>query len=136
MSAAIETPTQELSEKAWEYILEIEELGGMAKAIESGIPKMRIEEASAKKQARIDSGQDIIVGEIVDKLYKHFCILYDNEHRNTDQAIVLHDDHLPSPPVIILPSPPLILYPTAAGGNGGNDSKGPRSGASSKYDPI
>ncbi len=48
--------------KAWEYILEIEELGGMAKAIESGIPKMRIEECAAIKQANIDAGKDIIVG--------------------------------------------------------------------------
>ena len=42
--------------------MEVEELGGMAKAIEAGIPKMRIEEAAAKKQARVDSGQEIIVG--------------------------------------------------------------------------
>src|SRR5690606_11467584 len=48
--------------KAWDLIQEIEELGGMAKAIETGLPKMRIEEAAAKKQARIDSGKDIIVG--------------------------------------------------------------------------
>jgi methylmalonyl-CoA mutase len=45
-----------------ELIQEVEELGGMAKAIETGIPKMRIEEAAAKKQARIDSGRDVIVG--------------------------------------------------------------------------
>ncbi|PCJ65883.1 MAG: methylmalonyl-CoA mutase [Bacteroidetes bacterium] len=61
-SEIIEKYTQELAEKAWEYILEIEELGGMAKAIESGIPKMRIEECAAIKQANIDAGKDIIVG--------------------------------------------------------------------------
>ena len=49
-------------EKAWTLIQEVEELGGMTKAIESGIPKMRIEEAAARKQARIDSGKDFIVG--------------------------------------------------------------------------
>ncbi|MBD3638179.1 MAG: methylmalonyl-CoA mutase, partial [Crocinitomicaceae bacterium] len=58
----IERLTHEITHKAWEHIQEIEELGGMAKAIESGIPKMRIEEAAARKQARIDSGKDIIVG--------------------------------------------------------------------------
>ncbi len=58
----IENYTHELANKAWEYILEIEELGGMAKAIESGIPKMRIEECAAVKQAKIDSNKDIIVG--------------------------------------------------------------------------
>lgn len=58
----VESLTQEIAEKAWKLIEEVEELGGMAKAIETGIPKMRIEEASARKQARIDSGNDIIVG--------------------------------------------------------------------------
>ncbi len=58
----IETLTAELAEKAWELIEEVEKLGGMTKAIESGIPKMRIEQAAAAKQARIDSGKDIIVG--------------------------------------------------------------------------
>lgn len=58
----VEHLTQELASRAWALIEEIESLGGMAKAIETGIPKMRIEEAAAKKQARIDSGQDIIVG--------------------------------------------------------------------------
>lgn len=58
----VESLTQDLAEKAWELIQEIEELGGMAKAIETGIPKMRIEEAAARKQARIDSGLDTIVG--------------------------------------------------------------------------
>ena len=58
----IEYLTNEIARKAWKLIEEVEELGGMAKAIETGIPKMRIEEASARKQARIDSKKDIIVG--------------------------------------------------------------------------
>ncbi|UII34946.1 methylmalonyl-CoA mutase [Fulvivirga ulvae] len=58
----VESLTAELVDKAWALIEEVEELGGMAKAIESGVPKMRIEEAAARKQARIDSGKDIIVG--------------------------------------------------------------------------
>ena len=58
----VETLTHELAQKAWKLIEEVEELGGMAKAIESGIPKMRIEEAAARKQARIDSRKDVIVG--------------------------------------------------------------------------
>ena len=58
----LESLTHEIAHKAWNLIEEIEGLGGMAKAIETGIPKMRIEEASARKQARIDSGKDIIVG--------------------------------------------------------------------------
>lgn len=58
----VESLTNELVHKAWEHIEEIEKLGGMAKAIESGIPKMRIEEAAARTQARIDSGSQTIVG--------------------------------------------------------------------------
>ncbi len=58
----IEFLTDQLVQKAWQLIREVEELGGMAKAIVAGIPKMRIEEAAAKKQARIDSGADPIVG--------------------------------------------------------------------------
>jgi len=58
----VESLTQEIADKAWKLIEEVEELGGMAKAIETGIPKMRIEEAAARKQARIDSGKDTIVG--------------------------------------------------------------------------
>lgn len=58
----VEYLTKELTEKAWELIQEVEELGGMSKAIETGLPKMRIEEAAARKQARIDSGKEIIVG--------------------------------------------------------------------------
>ncbi|MBO0329394.1 methylmalonyl-CoA mutase [[Muricauda] lutisoli] len=61
-SHRVEQLTQEIAENAWELIQEVEKLGGMTKAIEKGIPKMRIEEAAAKKQARIDSGQDVIVG--------------------------------------------------------------------------
>ena len=58
----VETLTKEIAERAWKHIEEVEKLGGMAKAIETGIPKMRIEEASARRQARIDSKQDTIVG--------------------------------------------------------------------------
>ena len=58
----VESLTDEIVQSAWKLIQEVEELGGMTKAIEAGIPKLRIEEAAARKQARIDSGQDIIVG--------------------------------------------------------------------------
>ncbi len=58
----VESLTQEIIEKVREILAEVEELGGMAKAIESGMPKMRIEEASARRQARIDQGLDVIVG--------------------------------------------------------------------------
>ncbi len=58
----VESLTHSLAGRAWELITEIEELGGMSKAIETGLPKMRIEEAAARKQARIDSGKDVIVG--------------------------------------------------------------------------
>lgn len=58
----LEKLTEQLVDEAWKLIQEVEELGGMAKAIETGIPKMRIEEAAARKQARIDTGKDIIVG--------------------------------------------------------------------------
>jgi len=58
----VESLTHQLAHKAWQHIEEIEELGGMAAAIETGIPKMRIEEAAARKQARIDCGKDVIVG--------------------------------------------------------------------------
>ncbi len=61
-SHVVEKLTQEIAEEAWKLIEEVEKLGGMTKAIEKGIPKMRIEEAAAKKQARIDSSQDVIVG--------------------------------------------------------------------------
>ena len=58
----VESLTKEIAEKAWKLIQEVEELGGMAKAIETGIPKMRIEETAARTQARIDSGKQVIVG--------------------------------------------------------------------------
>jgi methylmalonyl-CoA mutase len=61
-SYQVEELTENIAHKAWELIQEVEKLGGMTKAIEKGIPKMRIEEAAAKKQAKIDSGQDVIVG--------------------------------------------------------------------------
>ncbi len=58
----VESLTNDIAQSAWKLIEEVEELGGMTKAIEAGIPKLRIEEAAARKQARIDSSQDIIVG--------------------------------------------------------------------------
>jgi methylmalonyl-CoA mutase len=68
----VERLTHELAEKAWAHICEVEELGGMAKAIEAGIPKLRIEEAAARTQARIDSGTQTVVGV--------------NKHRPSDEA--------------------------------------------------
>ena len=64
----VEKLTHDLVQKSWKHIKEIEELGGMTKAIETGIPKMKIEQAAARKQARIDSGTDIIVGVNSNKL--------------------------------------------------------------------
>jgi len=58
----VESLTKEIADRAWEHIMEIEAMGGMAKAIETGLPKMRIEEAAARKQARIDAGNETIVG--------------------------------------------------------------------------
>ena len=58
----VEKLTEDIANKAWELMVEVEDLGGMTKAIEKGIPKMRIEEAAAIKQAKIDSGKDVIVG--------------------------------------------------------------------------
>jgi methylmalonyl-CoA mutase len=58
----LEKLTHDLADKAWKHILEVEEYGGMSKAIEAGIPKMRIEEAAAKTQARIDSGKQVVIG--------------------------------------------------------------------------
>lgn len=58
----VEYLTHQLAHKAWDLIMEVENLGGMSKAIETGLPKMKIEEAAARKQARIDSGKDVIVG--------------------------------------------------------------------------
>ncbi|HUS96345.1 MAG TPA: methylmalonyl-CoA mutase [Hyphomicrobiaceae bacterium] len=70
----VERLTQDLAEKAWAHIQEVEELGGMAKAIDAGIPKLRIEEAAARTQARIDSGLQTIVGV--------------NKYRATDEASI------------------------------------------------
>ncbi|HIL66328.1 MAG TPA: methylmalonyl-CoA mutase [Flavobacteriales bacterium] len=64
----VEYLTAQIAEKSWQHFEEIEELGGMAKAIETGIPKMRIEQSAARKQARIDSGKDIIVGVNANKI--------------------------------------------------------------------
>jgi methylmalonyl-CoA mutase len=76
--------THEIAHKAWALIEEVEALGGMAKAIETGIPKMRIEEASARKQARIDSGKDKIIGVNHNRLEKEDPI----EILNVDNAAV------------------------------------------------
>src|SRR5690606_35079476 len=61
-SHLVESLTQKMIEEAIKFISEVEEEGGMTKAIEAGIPKMRIEEAAAKKQAKIDSGEEFIIG--------------------------------------------------------------------------
>ncbi|MEH6551205.1 MAG: methylmalonyl-CoA mutase [Pseudomonadales bacterium] len=61
-SYMMESLTQDIADRAWSLIEEVEEQGGMAKAIETGLPKLRIEESAAKKQARIDRGEDVIVG--------------------------------------------------------------------------
>lgn len=61
-SYMMETLTKELAEEAMKIINEVEELGGMTKAIVSGMPKLRIEEAAARRQAKIDSGKEVIVG--------------------------------------------------------------------------
>ena len=58
----VEALTKDLADKAWELIQEVEAMGGMTKAVEEGLPKMRIEEAAAKRQARVDRGEDVIVG--------------------------------------------------------------------------
>jgi methylmalonyl-CoA mutase len=80
----VENLTHDLAHKAWSLIREVEELGGMAKAIETGLPKMRIEEAATRKQARIDSGKDIIVGVNRYRLEKESPI----ETREVDNAAV------------------------------------------------
>jgi len=85
----VEKLTDEIAEKAWKLIEEVEELGGMTKAIEEGIPKMRIEEASAKKQARIDSETDIIVGNNKYRLEKEdelVTLEVDNQTVRTQQV--------------------------------------------------
>lgn len=80
----VEYLTNELAHKAWTLIEEVEKLGGMAKAIETGLPKMRIEEAAAKKQARIDSGKDVIVGVNMYRVEKQDLI----ETREVDNTTV------------------------------------------------
>ena len=83
----VESLTSQLVEKAWELMEEVEKLGGMTKAIESGIPKMRIEQAAAAKQARIDSGRDVIVG--VNKYQT--SEMPDFEIRDVDNAAVRNE---------------------------------------------
>lgn len=81
-SYMMETLTQEMVDKAWSIIQEVEKQGGMAKAIETGIPKLNIEKSAAQKQARIDKGQDVIVGVNKYKLQKedvHDILEIDNE---------------------------------------------------------
>ena len=90
----VEALTHEIAHKAWEHIQEIESLGGMAKAIETGIPKMRIEEAAARKQAHIDSGSEIIVGVNKSRLPKEDPIdilAVDNTAVREAQIKRLHD---------------------------------------------
>ena len=79
----VEKLTSDIAKKAWKHIKEIEELGGMAKAIETGIPKMRIEQAAVQKQARIDSGKDIIVGVNSNKVEEEKQVLEILEVDNT-----------------------------------------------------
>ncbi len=69
-AVVVERMTHEIADKAWELIQEVEEMGGMTKAIEAGLPKLRIEEAAARKQARIDSGRDKIIGVNIYELEK------------------------------------------------------------------
>ena len=90
----VEALTNELAHKAWEHIQEIEKLGGMAKAIETGIPKLRIEEAAARTQARIDSGKQTIVGVNKYRLEKEDPIdilEIDNTEVRKEQIERLHD---------------------------------------------
>ena len=90
----VESLTNSLIEKAWVHLEEIEQLGGMAKAIESGIPKMRIEEAAARRQAKIDSGEEIIIGinqyRTVEK--EEFDILEVDNSKVRDQQIKRLED--------------------------------------------
>jgi len=90
----VEKLTAELADKAWELIEEVEELGGMAKAIETGVPKMRIEEAAARKQARLDAGKDVLVGVNQYRLEKEDPIdilEVDNTRVRESQIKRLHD---------------------------------------------
>ena len=89
----VEQLTEDIAHKAWELIQEVEDLGGMTKAIEKGIPKLRIEEAAAKKQAKIDSGQDVIVGVNKYKLQQEdplHILEVDNEAVRKSQIERLH----------------------------------------------
>jgi methylmalonyl-CoA mutase len=90
----VEMLTHEIAHKAWDLIEEVEKLGGMAKAIETGIPKMRIEEASARKQARIDSGTDKIIGINMNRLEREDPIEIlnvDNEAVRESQVLRLNN---------------------------------------------
>jgi methylmalonyl-CoA mutase len=90
----VEKLTEDIANKAWELITEVEELGGMTKAIEKGIPKRRIEEAAAKKQAKIDSGKDVIVGVNKYQLKEEdplHILDVDNEAVRKSQIKRLHD---------------------------------------------
>jgi methylmalonyl-CoA mutase len=90
----VEELTENIANKAWKLIEEVEKLGGMTKAIEKGIPKMRIEEAAAIKQAKIDSGQDIIVGVNKYQLDKEDPLLFlevDNEAVRNSQIERLNE---------------------------------------------
>ena len=89
----VEQLTEDIANKAWKLIKEVEDLGGMTKAIEKGIPKLRIEEAAAKKQARIDSGKDVIVGVNKYQLKQEdplHILEVDNEAVRTSQIERLH----------------------------------------------
>ncbi len=93
-SYMMESLTQEIADKAWELIEEVEQQGGMAKAIETGLPKLRIEEAAAKKQARIDRGDDVIVGVnkyTLDKEDEVDILEIDNEAVRESQIARLND---------------------------------------------
>ena len=93
-SYMMESLTQEIADKAWELIEEVEQQGGMAKAIETGLPKLRIEEAAAKKQARIDRGDDVIVGVnkyTLDKENEVDILEIDNEAVRESQIARLND---------------------------------------------
>ena len=83
-SYALEQLTHDLAERAWQHIQEVENLGGMTRAIEKGIPKLRIEEAAARTQARIDSGKQLIVGVNFDRLAQETLV----DLRHIDNAAV------------------------------------------------
>ena len=90
----VEKLTHEMAQRAWTLIEEVEALGGMAKAIEKGIPKLRIEEAAARKQAKIDSGKEILVGVneyIVDEDQQMEILEIDNDKVRTEQIEQLNN---------------------------------------------